>query len=91
MLFKHLAGLGLLRCRPPFSSSRLSSISLSLLHLLERSHRAVQRVLVVAAELGVCAFQGGVSEGLGLLDSVGELGLVNSFGGRRNRILRRGS
>ena len=50
-----------------------SSISFSLLHLLECSHRAVQGVLVVSSELGVGAFERGVAIGLGLFDAVGGL------------------
>lgn len=54
------------------STSLMTScgISLALLHFLERLHRAVQSVLVVSSEFGICALQGRISVGFGLEDTV---------------------
>lgn len=48
----------------------LRSIPLALLDLLERLHGTVQSVLVVSSELRVCALEGGVSVGFGLVDTI---------------------
>jgi hypothetical protein len=46
-----------------------NSISLSLLGLLQRPHRAMQCMPMVSSELGICAFEGRVSVGLRLFDT----------------------
>lgn len=56
--------------RPNHVSSISCGISLSLFNLLERLHCTVQCVSVISSELGICAFQGRISVGLGLLDAV---------------------
>jgi hypothetical protein len=53
-----------------YRSSTSCSISLSLPDFFQRLHRSMQRMLVISSELGVCALERGVSEGLGLLDAV---------------------
>lgn len=56
-------------------------VSLALLDLLERLHGAVQRMPMVSPEFGICAFEGGVAEGLWLFDAL-EKSVNRHFKGR---------
>ena len=58
----------------------LHRVPLALLGLLQRFHRSVQSMSVVSSELGICALEGRISVGLGLLDTImGKLQLADLF------------